>query len=342
VLETLPKDPHAAEEPEWSPLAEDAALLAERVDDLSYRLGRMASGFEIDETDLEAAERRVAGYQELFRKLGASDIETLVAEGERLGRDLAALDNAASELRMRLHGLQADARELASHATKLTRARQLAAKNVKDLVESELKFLCMPEARLEMSFSPFTRAVPAINLAAVGPGLEELWAPVAEILSSHGDSGAERVTFLLAANVGEGAQPLNKVASGGELSRILLALKCALSNEFDAPTLVFDEIDAGVSGRVADHVGNKLKVLAGKAQILVVSHLAQVAAYADTHLVVSKSAQRGRTEVHIARLSKEDSAAELARLLSGVEVTDPSLANARSLMERARSATTLQ
>lgn len=323
---------------DFSPIAEEADLLAERVDDLSYRLGRLSSGYEADDADLESSERRIAGYQDLFRKMGVADVDALVAEWERLGRDLSALDNAANELRMRLLGLQAEARELTSMGAKLTRARQAASKTVKQLVEDELKYLGMQDARLEVQSLPVDRAIPAINFSAVGSGLQDLWVPVAEALSSHADSGAERLVFQLAANPGEPAQALNKVASGGELSRILLALKCALANELDAPTLVFDEIDTGVSGRIADRVGNKLKALSNKTQVIVVSHLAQVAAYADSHLVVAKHSVKGRTEVRIARLTRDESAAELARLLSGIEVTDPSLANARNLMERARGA----
>jgi len=128
---------------------------------------------------------------------------------------------------------------------------------------------------------------------------------------------------------------LAKVASGGEMSRILLALKKAMAADAETCVLVFDEVDAGISGRVADVVGRKLKELADQLQVLCISHLPQVAAYARAHFLVTKQASKDRTSTTIVRLNEEERTAELARLLSGSEVSAVSLANARALVERA-------
>jgi len=157
------------------------------------------------------------------------------------------------------------------------------------------------------------------------------------VLGSTGPEGAEKSRFLLAANRGESLLPLAKIASGGELSRIMLALKKALVADAETCVLVFDEIDAGISGRVADVVGRKMRELSEGFQVLCISHLPQVAVYADTHFLVSKSGNQSRTESTIDRLSESQSAAEIARLLSGDEVSTTSLANARSLLKQARS-----
>ena len=131
--------------------------------------------------------------------------------------------------------------------------------------------------------------------------------------------------------------PLAKVASGGELSRVMLALKKSLTVDAETCVLVFDEIDAGISGRVADVVGRKMRELADHFQVLCISHLPQVAVYADTHFLVEKSGKKSRTESSIRRLSKDESAKEIARLLSGSEVSSSSLANAKHLIQLAHT-----
>src|SRR5262249_17109661 len=137
-------------------------------------------------------------------------------------------------------------------------------------------------------------------------------------------------------NPGEPMLPLTKMASGGELSRIMLAMKKALAADAETCVLVFDEIDTGISGRVADVVGSKMSELAADFQVICISHLPQVAVYADSHFLVRKEGRGERTESSIVRLSGDESAREIARLLSGAEVSPPSLANARSLIERAK------
>ena len=141
---------------------------------------------------------------------------------------------------------------------------------------------------------------------------------------------------MLAANPGEPVLPLLRVASGGELSRIMLALKKALVADADTCVLVFDEIDTGISGRVADVVGKKMKSLASQFQVICISHLPQVAVYADTHFLVHKKSKTDRTQSTLRKLTSAESTAEIARLLSGSEVSKAGLMNAKALMDKAK------
>jgi DNA repair protein RecN (Recombination protein N) len=326
-----------AHTPDFRPLAEEAAALATRVDDLSFDIGKAVSGMEVDETDLEEAQDRLAGYQDLFRKLAVHDIDQLVAEQERLLAELGFLESAAGEIAALLEELGATVDELRAAAAKLTKARLKAKAVAKGRVEAELHDLAMPGATIDIEFAPINRPVTAHDLAVFGDEAVTRWAGIAEALSTLGDSGAERAQFLLSANPGEPLLPIQKFASGGEISRIMLAIKKALAAGADTCILVFDEIDTGISGRVADTVGRKMQELGSVFQVICISHLAQVAAYAETHFLVHKFGKEQRTESTISRLSTRESEEEVARLLSGQEVTTSSLANARALIKKART-----
>jgi DNA repair protein RecN (Recombination protein N) len=156
--------------------------------------------------------------------------------------------------------------------------------------------------------------------------------PEAESLSAAGLDEAE---LLFSANPGQDLRPLSQTASGGELSRVMLALRNASSRGQSGRTMVFDEIDTGIGGRVAERVGARLKELAGGAQVICVTHLPQVAAFADSHLLVSKASGRGSVTTSVKPLSKQDRIMELARMISGTEVTGEARAHARELIERA-------
>ena len=146
------------------------------------------------------------------------------------------------------------------------------------------------------------------------------------------------VSFLVSANPGEPLLPLSKVASGGELSRMMLALKCAFSDKEHTGTLIFDEIDTGISGRTSHKIGVKLhEVTEGGTQVLCVTHSPQIAAIADTHLFVSKSEKDGRTQSHVRELTREQRETEIARIIGGAHITEQALAAARELLDGARS-----
>ncbi|MDD3239780.1 MAG: DNA repair protein RecN, partial [Lachnospira sp.] len=144
-------------------------------------------------------------------------------------------------------------------------------------------------------------------------------------------NGYDNVRFMISTNPGEDLKPLSKVASGGELSRIMLAIKTVIAQQDDIDSLIFDEIDAGISGKTAQMVANQLKKLSESHQIICITHLPQIASMADTHFLIEKTAQDNRTTSHIRSLNEDESVEELARMLGGTRITDAVLANAREL-----------
>lgn len=319
-------------------LAARAETVAAELEDLSFEIARLASGSELDEAALEEAQGRLFRYQEYFRKYGVRDAAGLVEERTRLSERLHQLDHREEALREALQTATARALEARSLAEVLAKARQEAAQCIGERVRGELEELAMPGAKLVVRWqrSPSALVPPPCPDESLADAWRRLEAATAEL----GPDGLERAEFWLAANPGEPALPLAKVASGGEMSRILLALKKAMMADAETCVLVFDEVDAGISGRVADVVGRKLKELAEQRQVLCISHLPQVAAYARAHFLVEKQASKDRTATTITRLDEADRLAELARLLSGSEVSDVSLANARALVARASASPT--
>jgi len=318
---------------------EDLATLRARLqtvgtelEDVSYELGKKLQELDFSEEDLESRQARLYGYQELFRKHSVSSAEALVAENDRLSAELDFLENAAENLERELFALAEKSEQWAEAFGELSKIRRQIAKQTKESVELELQQLAMPGSVFEIEFAPARRPIDEIDLAPLGGKLVDQWTKVRTVL----ESTAETCRFLLAPNPGEPMMPLAKVASGGELSRIMLALKKALVADAETCVLVFDEIDTGISGRVADVVGRKMQELSREFQVICISHLPQVAVYADTHLQVKKVGKAERTESTIVRLTAEQSAREIARLLSGAQVSDSSLKNAQALIAKAK------
>jgi len=322
----------------FTALADDAAQVAARIDDLSFAFDSLSSGGgELDEQEIESAQERLAGYQGLFRKTTAGDVDGLLAEWEKMAAELGRIEGAASHATDLIAKISADVILLDKVSRKLSEARRKAADEVVRKIETELRELAMPGATLAVEFQPLSRSSADFGVDVFGAAQAEAWGSVSARLSGFSAEGSESAHFLLAANKGEPAMPLERIASGGEVSRIMLALKKALSAGADTCILVFDEIDTGISGRVADIVGRKLAELAHGFQVICISHLPQVAAYADSHFRVVKKSKGSRTESTIERLSARESTEEIARLLSGTEVTPSSIANAKQLVSRARS-----
>jgi DNA repair protein RecN (Recombination protein N) len=197
---------------------------------------------------------------------------------------------------------------------KLALKRREAGERLARRAEAELRRLAMEKTRFE------ARLLPAA-------GEEPLTA-----------TGLEQVEFFLSPNPGEELKPLIKIASGGELSRIMLALRTILAAPGGVSTLVFDEVDAGIGGATAEVVGRKLKELARDRQVLCVTHLPQIACYADQHYRVSKAREKGRTLTAVTRLDREERVEELSRMLGGVQITEKTRAHAREMMEAAGKA----
>ena len=292
------------------------------VGDAARELGAYLNELPADASTLDSKLARQAELRTLTRKY-ASDIDG-VLQWARESRDrLAHLDvseEALAGLQRRVDDL---ATELASAATELSKARSQAAKRLAKEVTGELSGLAMADAEFTITVStmPATLDDPAALTLASGA-------------SAHaGGDGVDQVEFGFAAHRGMAVLPLSKSASGGELSRVMLALEVVLAASMAGITMVFDEVDAGVGGRAAVQIGRRLARLARNRQVIVVTHLPQVAAYADVHLMVDSTGRDGASGVQ--RLDGDDRVAELARMLAGLGESDTARAHARELLEAA-------
>jgi DNA repair protein RecN (Recombination protein N) len=324
-------------------LAHGAALgdLSQQLEEISFGLNRFVGQNQEGQAELEAAQERLALYKAMMRKLRMSSIDEIVAEAEQIGAKIAFVEGAPEALVEKVLELKQGTETLVTMAAMLSTARQQAADEVSQKVNRELADLHMPGAQLVVELKPrqlfgAEEQVPELP-SQCDPTLRQAWTHSLNCLQRLSPQGAESVKFLFIGNLGEEARPLQQVASGGEISRIMLALKKALAAGAETCLLVFDEIDTGISGMVADLVGRKLAALAQNFQVICVSHLPQVAAYADQHLLVQKSTAEGRTQSQIKPIHGRQRAQEIARLLSAEAVTSASLNNARSLLKRAEN-----
>jgi DNA repair protein RecN (Recombination protein N) len=269
---------------------------------------------------------RQAELKALTRKY-AADIDGVLAWAGAARDRLSGLDISDEALAALAARREELAAELAGHAAAVTAARSEAATRLAAGATAELAGLAMPDARLLVSVTAREAGRDSPDALQVG-----------DRLLASGTDGVDEVELRLVAHAGAAPQPLHKGASGGELSRVMLALEVALAGADPVPTMVFDEVDAGVGGRAAVEIGRRLARLAARHQVIVVTHLPQVAAYADRHLVVDKSARNGRaTRSSVRTLPESDRIVELARMLAGLDHTDTGRAHAEELLAAARA-----
>ena len=289
---------------------DDVAQLADRTQSLLYELEECAAELRSAAADLdfepgalEAVEERLDQIRRLTSKYGGSEQSSLefLEQARRELETIETSDLLAQKLRRECDDALQEALEKAS---RLSDARQKAAVDFSREVREQLAFLDMPGVRLEVAVEPVD----------LGPG------------------GIDRVEFLIAANPGESPKSIARIASGGELSRIMLAIKTVMADADDIDTLVFDEIDAGISGRAAQKVGIKLHELGGRRQVLCVTHLAQIAAQAHRHFLIEKSVRGGRTYTAVSPLERDGRERELARIIGG-SATPAALAAAREMLD---------
>jgi len=286
-------------DPDLEPLTDQAESLSEGVSDLAREINAYASGLEFDPARLTEVEDRLALIYQLKRKYGDT-IADILAFGEQARAELALLSDSETRsgaLETREEELL---RAIGEESLALSRARRAAAANLARAVEQELEDLRMEGTRFQAEL------VQHPDPDGCYAGDERL---------AFDATGIDRVQFLVSANPGEPLRPLAKVASGGETARLMLALKNVLSRADDTPTLIFDEIDQGIGGRVGAVVGQKLLTLARDHQVLCVTHLAQIAAYADKHLQVTKNVVEDRTVSELTVLEGDARAAELAAMM---------------------------
>lgn len=291
----------------------DLVSLSERLNNMRYELDDIAEilretlySFDFDEHDLDSVEERLDVLYRLSRKYGETEEDML-----------SFLENAKNELENisfseeRFNDLIKEEKRVliktSELAEELTAARLKAGENLSRKICDELEFLDMPNVRfvVKADKTDFT------------------------------ENGQDNIEFLISANAGEEPKPLAKIASGGELSRIMLAIKNVLADIDDVGTMIFDEIDTGVSGRAAQKIALKLREVSEGRQVICVTHLAQIASQGDVHLYISKTVSEGKTFTRIKSLISDERVAEIARIMGGIEITELQLESAREMLEQA-------
>ena len=279
------------------------ADLMYQVQDVAEELRDRRADFAYSGEELESIESRLDVIHRLRRKYGAScqDILDYLAKAQKELDEIEFADDEIARLKAKLQGAEQTAWEAAEA---LRQARQAGAERLTARILEELRQLDMPRVQFQCQFAR----------------------------TELGPMGADAVAFYMSANVGEALKPMNKVASGGELARIMLALKNVLAQQDQVATLIFDEVDTGVSGRAAQKVAEKLRSVARNKQVLCVTHLPQIAALADTHLLIAKGERDGRTYTTVTPLDREGRKLELARIIGGASITEITLKSAEEML----------
>ena len=286
------------------------AQLQEKVADLMYQVQDAAEevrdarddlSYSADE--LEQIESRLDTIHKLRRKYGAS-CDDILAYLENAKRELDEIEFSDAHIERLKGKLSKAEKEAWAQANALRENRKTAAEKLSERILTELAQLDMPRVQFECAFTEQPLAA----------------------------NGADSVAFFMSANAGEALKPMSKVASGGELARIMLAMKNVLAEKDQVNTLIFDEVDTGVSGRAAQRVAEKLKTVAAHKQVLCVTHLPQLAALADTHLLIAKEERQGRTYTSVTPLDIEGRKRELARIIGGANITETTLKSAEEML----------
>ncbi|MDI6797918.1 MAG: DNA repair protein RecN [Desulfatibacillaceae bacterium] len=301
-----------------SPLASRIERLVHEAEDVAFELRSYRDSIEYDEARLEDVEARLHLLAGLKKKYGGS-LEAVLAHEKSLDGQLEQLEN--------LTDLLADAQKKADEAVKalfeaarlLSQKRREAAPAFEKAVAGQLDGLGMKGTRFAIEFDP-------VEAQGRGEGVFCSNSLAVDAL------GCERAAFMIAPNVGEALKPLREIASGGELSRVVLAIRAMLAKNDEISTIVFDEVDAGIGGAVADAVAEKLAALAKTHQVLCITHLPQIAAKGQHHFNIEKQVKAGRTQAFIRALSGQDRVRELARMLAGDRLTEKALAHASEML----------
>ena len=296
--------------PQLEELGEKLTALRYAVDDASEVIRDFSEAFDFSPEELDQLESRLDVIYRLKKKYGPT-VTDMLDYLERSKEELEQIQEADDTIQRLEKELEQARKETVKRGTALTKARRKAADNLQKRVQEELRQLDMPKVQFVTDFAPC-------------PGQDGM-----------DDTGMDQIQFLMSANLGEALKPIQKVASGGELARIMLALKNVLAEDDGIGSLVFDEVDTGVSGRAAQKVAEKMADVARRKQVLCVTHLPQIAAMADTHFSVEKGEKKGRTFTNVVRLGQEGRVEELARLIGGAAVTDVLKQSATELLEQA-------
>lgn len=300
------------------PIAERLASSGYELSDISEALRSYLQSLSLDPEQLDAINERLVQIRQLQRKFGPT-LQEVVEFAQRAESELAVLESLEAKISTLELQVKKVAAEVMDRAVALSRERQKVAAQLEQGLTEELAALSFPQAVFRVAVN----SSKALDMEGV-----------------H-SNGRDQVEFLFSANPGEPVKPLAKIVSGGELSRLMLAMKCLLARRDQVDTIVFDEVDAGIGGQAAEAVAGKISELAEHHQVLCITHLPQIAARADLHFKVEKRVEEGRTRTVINSLTAEEQLAELARMLGGDHPTAQTLAFAADLMERKRKRTSV-
>ena len=291
-----------------------------QIEDLIEGLRSYLNSIQVDDQQLEAVEERLDILNKLKRKYGGT-LDAVIAKSNAIKQELTSVENITEQIKQ----TEAEAKklhtELKDLALKLSDKRKKAAKGFAKKVMDQLATLKMAKTNFNVDLQPIAadeKADPHLTFDK-------------HLIT---ETGVDRATFLISPNVGEALKALASIASGGELSRVILALKALLAKHDSVETVVFDEVDAGIGGGVAEAVGKKLATLAKHHQVICITHLPQIARFGQHHFRISKSVSAGRTRTSIRLLNDEDRYKEIARMLGGERITQKTLAHARELLEQ--------
>ncbi len=309
----------SAIDPVLRPIAEELRTALYQLEEAGRTLGDYASRVEFDPVRLAEIEERLAELSTLKRKYGAT-VDDILSHRESLAKELDTLNHQAENIDALHSEIDTTERQVREQALELSRQRMAAGVTLAEAVERELHALSMSAARFVISF----RRTPDPAGFIVLDGAPVQLTP----------AGIESVEFLFTSNPGEEPRPLAKIASGGEVSRVMLALKSILAAVEQVPTLVFDEVDTGIGGGVAEVVGRKLKALTKSAQVFCITHLPQVASRGDVHFLIEKQVVLGRTVTIVRPLTQRERVDEIARMSGGLVITETTRKLAAELLRQ--------
>jgi DNA repair protein RecN (Recombination protein N) len=310
-------------DPDLAGRLEAVTDITARAEEAASQLRSYLDGVQTDDRRLEAVEERLDLLVRLKKKYGGT-LADVLSRLEQIDRELTGLENLSGTIAGLEAQIAAGHERLAGAARKLSAARKKAAREFSARVEQELAGLKMDKTRFDVAFSLLPAGEAADpHLTVDGAGVDE--------------TGLDRAAFLIAPNPGEPLKPLAEIASGGELSRVVLALKAILAGRESVGTIVFDEVDAGIGGETAEVVGRKLLDLSVYHQVLCITHLPQIAKFGTCHYKIEKEISQGRTITRISALSKKERVREIARMTGGEKITDKTLAHAKEMLESVQS-----
>jgi DNA repair protein RecN (Recombination protein N) len=304
--------------PELASIRTSLADIEAQIEDVSFALRDFRRSVQVDPQRLNQVVERLDLLNRLKRKYGAT-IEDILRFKDSLTSEMVDLGEKVEDLGHLRQQVEEMESGLLQKAGTLSRKRRHGAEDFREAVERELRQLHMKGTQFSVQFE----ALHDKDDVSAEPGVADLR-----------PDGLDRLEFMISPNPGEELRPLSRIASGGELSRIMLAIRTILSRTASVETVIFDEVDAGISGATAEVVGEKIASLSAYHQIVCITHLPQIASQGRTHFVVRKEVMDGRTEAAISQLSPEERALEIARLLGGREITPRALAHAREMLQR--------